>query len=97
MDGIRRELATMNQHIAGDLGDLKRAVEAVLLVHHEEIKTAAEIRTRLEFAEKDLQGLHESKRQAKSERWVLLVGVALALLGHLLSVFSPFHIGSGKQ
>jgi len=86
LEGIRRELHTMSEHIGSDLAQIRAALATLLDVRAHEGREVGEIKTRVEYTEKSLDGLHQARRQDRNNRWMLTVGVAVALLGHLLNL-----------
>lgn len=86
LEGLRRELQAMGEHIGGDLGLIRAQLTSLLEVHQMEGREVGELKVRVEQNGKDIDGLYESRRQDRNNRWGLYVAIAVALLGHLLNI-----------
>ena len=87
LEGIRRELKAMGEHIGGDLAQIRAQLTSLLDVHHQEAREVGELTVRVEHAEKDLASLHGAHRDSKNANRVLAGAVLASLAGHLFTWF----------
>ena len=85
LEGLRRELKSMGEHIGSDLAEIRAQLALLLNTHHQEGREMGEITVRVDHLEESINALHEAHREAKSTRWVLVGGVLAALAGHLIT------------
>ena len=85
LEGIRREISAMGEHIAGDLAQIRAQLTSLLDVHRHEGREVGELTVRVEHAEKDLEALHSAHREGKNTNRILVGGVLAALAGHLIT------------
>ena len=85
LEGIRRELQAMGEHIGSDLAQIRAQLTSLLDVHHQEGREVGELAVKVEHVEEGLAEIREAHQQAKNNRWLIIAGVLVALVGHLIN------------
>ena len=85
LEGLRRELKAMGEHLGSDLAEIRAQLALLLTTHHEEGREMGEITVRVDHLEESIDALHQAHREAKTNRLLLAGGVLAALAGHLFT------------
>lgn len=84
LEGLRREIQAMGEHLGSDLAQIRGQLSSLLDGRAKEGREVGELATRVKRAEDDINAIHAARREERSQRWILTVGIIVALLGHIL-------------
>lgn len=79
LESLRREIASMGEHLGSDLSEIRSQLTKLLNDHQKDGREIGQLTVRVEYLEK-------ARDTEKGQRWALVVGLAVSLLGHLLTI-----------